>query len=107
MNKTELFDAIWEVVKNTDPPVDFKEVVVGDEKTNQVYYLFDNVKNAENVNEKGGFSMNTKDEFEIKFRQLETVLGLIISRDLSFRHPRESAISHRSPCGIYNRGYIK
>jgi len=47
MNKTELFDAIWKLVKDTNPPVDFKEVFVGDEETNQVYYLFDNVKNAD------------------------------------------------------------
>ena len=47
MDKTALFDAIWEAVKDTDPPVDFKEVFVGDEKTNQVYFLFDNVKNAD------------------------------------------------------------
>ena len=47
MNKTELFDAIGELVKDTNPPVDFKEVFVGDEETNQVYYLFDNVKNAD------------------------------------------------------------
>ena len=46
MNKTELFDAIWEVVKDTDPPIDFKEVFVGDEESNQVYFLFDNVKDA-------------------------------------------------------------
>ena len=47
MNKTELFDAIWKLVKDTNPPVDCKEVFVGDEETNQVYYLFDNVKNAD------------------------------------------------------------
>jgi len=47
MDKTELFDAIWELVKDTNPPVKFEEVFVGDETTNQVYYLFDNVKNAE------------------------------------------------------------
>jgi len=47
MNKTELFDAISELVKDTNPPVNFKEVFVGDEETNQVYYLFDNVKDTE------------------------------------------------------------
>jgi hypothetical protein len=47
MNKTELFDAIWEAVKDTDPPINFKEVFVGDEENNKVYFLFDNVKDAD------------------------------------------------------------
>jgi|TARA_E500000305_G_scaffold102783_1_gene97785 acetylornithine deacetylase/succinyl-diaminopimelate desuccinylase-like protein len=47
MNKTELFEAIEELVKKTNPPVNFKEIFVGDEEVNQVYYLFDNVKNAD------------------------------------------------------------
>jgi len=47
MDKTELFDAIWEVVKDTDPPINFKEVFVGDEENKEVYFLFDNVKDAD------------------------------------------------------------
>jgi len=46
MDKTELFDVIWEAVKDTDPPINFKEVFVGDEESDQVYFLFDNVKDA-------------------------------------------------------------
>jgi len=47
MNKTALFDAILAAVKDADPPIDFKEVFVGDEKNNQVYFLFDNVKDTD------------------------------------------------------------
>ena len=47
MDKLELFDAIWELVKDTNPPVDFKEVFVGYEENNQICILFDNVKNAD------------------------------------------------------------
>ena len=47
MDKTELFDAIWKLVKDTNPPVGFKEVFVGDEEPNQVYFLFNNVKNTD------------------------------------------------------------
>ena len=42
MDKIELFDVIWEAVKNTDPAISFEEVFVGDEENNQVYFLFDN-----------------------------------------------------------------
>ena len=47
MDKLELFDAIWDLVKDTNPPVDFKEVLIGDEESNQIYLLFDNVKNTD------------------------------------------------------------
>ena len=47
MDKIELFDAIWEAVKDTDPPINFEEVYVGDEEKNQVYFLFHNVKDTD------------------------------------------------------------
>jgi len=47
MDRIALFNALWDLVKDTDPPVDFKEVFVGDEDTNQIYILFDNVKDTD------------------------------------------------------------
>jgi len=41
MNKQALFDALWDLVKETD--VDFLEVYVGDEQDGQIYVRFENV----------------------------------------------------------------
>lgn len=42
MTKNELFEAIWNIVKNTE--IDFEEQYVGDEEPNQIYFKFKNVK---------------------------------------------------------------
>ncbi len=47
MDKAAFFDALWDLVKETDPPIDFTEVFIGDEEANQIYVLFDNVKNTD------------------------------------------------------------
>lgn len=41
MDKQALFDALWDLVKETD--VDFLEVYVGDEQDGQMYVRFENV----------------------------------------------------------------
>ena len=44
MEKQILFDALWDLVKDTDPPVDFTEIFVRDEEADEVCVMFHNIK---------------------------------------------------------------
>jgi len=46
MNKEELFNSIWKIIKKTE--IDFEEHFVGDEEENEIYFKFKNVKEANN-----------------------------------------------------------
>ena len=45
LTETELFDRLWEMVKDTD--VDWDENFVGDEEEGEIYVKFTNIKKKE------------------------------------------------------------
>lgn len=46
MNASELLEAIQALLDEKAPHIKVEEHFVGDEKLNQVYFLFDNVKDS-------------------------------------------------------------
>ena len=44
MSKEKFFDALWNLVKDTN--VDYFEVIVGDEEPNEIYVKFTNIKES-------------------------------------------------------------
>ena len=46
MDANQLFDAIWEAIKNTD--IDFAQEYVGDEESGEIYFKFKNVRENDN-----------------------------------------------------------
>ena len=45
MSRNDFFDALWDLVKDTD--VDYYEVFVGDEEPNEIYVKFKGIEEDE------------------------------------------------------------
>ena len=49
MSRNDFFDALWDLVKDTN--VDYYEVMVGDEEPNEIYVKFTNIKESKSNQE--------------------------------------------------------